>query len=154
MTASSSTKIVALKQIISSGGHTYPIFIGFLPASQIIEVAAAPAFTQSTFHHDIATNVMAPPIRQLQRPLNTDRTSAISQLFNSTGEFMPNPVLLSENIFAPNVITVTPHSNAGVLTGAYEVSIQKPAPGAGKPLWILHGDCTTDGSISRSWTSV
>src|SRR4051794_28802076 len=93
-------QIACIRQTIQSGGTQFPIFIGFLPAKEILAIAEAPAFVTKTPHHEIADNVLSPPIRNWQRPLGKDRVKRIAAVFNDTGQLMPNPVLLSENAVA------------------------------------------------------
>jgi DGQHR domain-containing protein len=133
-------KLFALQTVIESGPRTYPLFIGYLPAEDIAKVAAAPSFTPSTSNQAIATNILTPPIREWQRPLSQNRVQAIASVFCNAGEFMPNPVLLSENVLIPHSISVKQVKlPGGVLAPVWELEIPLPAPGDDKPLWILDG---------------
>ena len=133
-------KITCLRTVITSGGHPYPVLIGFLPAASILQIAEAPAYTPATTHQTIATNVVTPPIREWQRPLDHERVASISGFFDDSGRLMPNPVLLSENATVPGTISVTQQHAAGAIPmDVWEVDIPAPTPGQPKPLWILDG---------------
>lgn len=143
--------IYCLRQQIASGSQHYPVFIGFLPAAEILQIAEAPSFSNQTMHQTIAQNVLTPPIKDWQRPLVMGKVDRISQLFDNTGELMPNPVLLSENVTsAPAQITVRQQMATGSIpTMVYEVDIPGPAAGNPKPLWILDGQHRISG-LARS----
>lgn len=143
--ANVSVKIVTLQKTVTSGQKTYPLYIGFLPAEDIAKIADAPAFTPSTPNREIAESILTPPVTQWQRPLDTARTSRIEQLFNGTGEFMPNPVLLSESVPSHGTVTVSERTIAGVPSGVHEVNVIVPAQGETKPLWILDGQHRING---------
>lgn len=144
--------IHCLRQQITSGTQQYPIFIGFLPAAEILQIAEAPSFSNATMHQTIAQNVLTPPIKDWQRPLVIGKVDRISQLFDNTGELMPNPVLLSENVTsAAALIAVRQQMAAGSIpTMVYEVDIPTPATGAPKPLWILDGQHRINGLASSA----
>ena len=46
--------ILCLEKIVASGQSSFPIFIGFLAAKEILEVAEAPSFTKATTNQQIA----------------------------------------------------------------------------------------------------
>ncbi len=125
---------------VESGVHAYPIFIGYLPAKVILRIADAPSFSDDTDHSNIARNVLNPPIKDWQRPLDVERIGSISRFFNDTGEMMPNPVLLSENAFSGIRLEARHQKLAGgVETDIWIVSIPEPSGRKQKPLWILDG---------------
>jgi len=136
-------EILALQRVVSSGGHSYPMYIGFLPAEEIALIAESPSFQTTTSNDDIATDVLAPSHKRWQRPISNERTAAIAHLFSGAGEFMPNPVLLSENIDlngpSSGAIAVNQIAVGSVATPAVRISITLPTTGASKPLWILDG---------------
>lgn len=132
-------KIVALQQTVVSGQKTYPLYIGFLAARDIARIADAPAFTEVTPNQEIATGILTPPVTKWQRPLNDARVSRIRQQFSGTGEFMPNPVLLSESVPSHGQVSVSQSFVAGVPTEMYGLQIAVPDAGEPKPLWILDG---------------
>lgn len=130
-----------LRQEIISGNSIYPIYVGFLAAVDVARVAEAPAFTTTTTHQQIAANVAAQPVRDWQRPLDTHRIDGIASAFNNTGNLMPNPILLGQNVFVNGAITIKPKTvGSGVLAGSWEVHIEDTdlEPGQ-RPLWILDG---------------
>lgn len=135
--------IYCLRQEIISGSKTYPVYIGFLPAETILEIAEAPHFTQHTSNEEIASKLDVPPIKDWQRPLITEKVDSIAALFSDVGEFMPNPVLLSENVLSSqsNLINSKPQVvSGGISTMIWEVEIPvSTSPHASKPLWILDG---------------
>lgn len=130
----------AIQTQIISGTKTYPIYIAFMPASDILAVSEVPSFGQSTPHDTIATNVLTPPIREWQRPLDQMRVDGISQTFDNTGELMPNPVLLAENVAGNSPpVTVAAKMVGGLQSGLVEVTLQPPTQAQKKPLWVLDG---------------
>lgn len=139
--------IQALEKVISSGSASYPIYIGFLDAAEILRIAEAPDFKRTTQNDNIASNILAPPIRQWQRPLSDVRVSEIAQLFNNTGQFMPNPVLLSENVAGniPGIQINQQQASGQILTNIWEITVPYPVEGQEKPLWILDGQHRING---------
>jgi hypothetical protein len=132
--------ISCLRSQVTSGAQGYPILIGFLPAETILSIAEAPSYTPHTTHQAIATNILTPPIREWQRPLDPERVAGISAFFNNSGRLMPNPVLLSENATSPGGITVRQQlATGGTPTDVWEVDIPEPPTDQPKPLWILDG---------------
>lgn len=96
-------QIKALQATITAGNHTYPVFIGFLSAADLVKIAEAPAFSSTTSHEQIATNVLTPPIKDWQRPIDTTRVQKIADVYSNNSELMPNPVLVSENALLGSV---------------------------------------------------
>lgn len=132
---------------VVSGTKTYPVFVGFAPASVILDLACAPSFTTTTPHSDICTNILTPPVRDWQRPLDSGRVSIIANVYNDTGELMPNPVLLCGNVLQNGAAIVIRQQTGtgGVPTNIWEIDISKPAPSGQKPLWILDGQHRING---------
>lgn len=143
--------VECLQQVIQSGTATYPVYVGFLPAADIARVAEAPAFTTTTAHDQIASNVASKPVRDWQRPLDVTRIAGIAGTFNDTGNLMPNPILLGQNAFANGKIHITARLvSSGQLSGTWEVNIDDdPAPPGQLPLWILDGQHRVAG-LARS----
>jgi DGQHR domain-containing protein len=133
--------ILCLRDYIRSGNNSYPIFIGFLSAEEVLKIAEAPSFSRNTTHQEIAENILRPPIRDWQRPLDEDRVNGISRLFNNSGEFMPNPVLLCQNGISQSNIEIRQQNTTegGVPTNIWEITIPIPKEGEAIPLWILDG---------------
>ena len=127
--------LYALKDTIESGDQYYPIYVALLKAKDIFRIAQVPSYRDSTRNAEIAQNVSDVPVKEWQRPRISDKVERIRQLFNNKGEFMPNPVLLGENIHANArpVLTVTPHLVAGNVTPAYEIQIDDPPSDGEKP---------------------
>lgn len=141
--------ISAIQDQIVSGASTYPIYIAFMSAADILSVAEVPAFTTSTAHDSIASNVMNPPIREWQRPIAQERVTQIAHTFDNTGELMPNPVLLAENV-AGNCAApvVRARMVGGLQSGMVDIDLTPPAQGQSKPLWILDGQHRINGLAS------
>lgn len=141
-------QIECLRSHVVSGGHTFPIYIGFAQAVDIARVAMAPAFTRQTPNQQIAENITSQPVRDWQRPIDEERVEVIAGTFNDTGGLMPNPVLLSNNAFYQGV-TITPKTMHSYATGTFIVEIDENAPQDQLPLWILDGQHRIFG-LSRS----
>ena len=141
--------IHALKEVITSGSNSFTVYIGFASSAEILAVAEAPAFGDTTTHAQIAANIMTHPIDDWQRPIDDERVNQISTLYSNAGEFMPNPVLLGENVVAPAALTISPLLVSGHQTGLWTIQIPLPQPGNPKPLWILDGQHRIKG-LSRS----
>lgn len=137
--------IRCLRATITSGGQEFPILIGFLPARDILRVAEVPSFSIATDHSAIARNVLNPPIRDWQRPLDPTRVQAIQHAFDDSGNIMPNPVLLSENALSGATASIRQESGPnGITTNSWIVSVPEPGEGR-KPLWILDGQHRING---------
>jgi hypothetical protein len=138
--------IFCLRQEILSGTNRFPVFVGFAPADVILQLASAPSFTGHTPHNDIANNILTPPIRDWQRPLDHGRVDGISRVYNDSGELMPNPVLLCENISQNGSgITIAQQRSSGIATNVWEVVVPEVAQGQDTPLWILDGQHRING---------
>lgn len=137
-------KISALKNTIISGLRTYPIYIAFIKASDVLKYAIVPNFNKSDNDKSIATNLQKTPVEKWQRPLDDrpgGKRDKIIQTFNNTGEFMPNPVLLSENPYVENKITANPKVINGQTSELWELNI----PEAEKVIWIIDGQHRING---------
>ena len=141
--------ISAIQGQINSGSNTYPIYIAFMSAADILSVSEVPAFSTSTAHDSIASNVMNPPIREWQRPIDQARVVQISHTFDDTGELMPNPVLLAENV-AGNCSSpvVRARMVGGLQSGMVDIDLAQPTSGQAKPLWVLDGQHRINGLAS------
>lgn len=134
--------IYALREEIRSGNKSYPIFVGFLSADEILEIAEAPHFTKFTSNEEIASKLDVPPMKDWQRPLIDEKIDDIRILFDDSGEFMPNPVLLSENVLSANSSNISLNrqlASGGAPTMIWEIDVQSPQQEEEKPLWILDG---------------
>ena len=132
-------RINALKEMIESGEQSYPIYLALMQADVISEIADVPSYRETTTNADIARNVSTVPVKEWQRPRIPEKIEAIRQLFNNSGKFMPNPILIGENPNASVAPRVEPLRNAGNLTPVWELLIDPAASGSEKPLWILDG---------------
>ena len=133
---SATMKIKVLREEIKSGREIFPIFVGFVSAKELLEVAEVPNFQTTTPNCEIATNVLTPPVTNWQRPLMEDKKDQISQFFNGSGkEFMPNPVLLAERAVGPppKVEVKQELMNTGEPTGDRNRVICVPDGGPGLP---------------------
>jgi DGQHR domain-containing protein len=113
-----------------SENDTFPLFIGFMSAQELRQVATAPQFDTKTPHEVIAGNISATPVREWQRPIDSDRVDEIARIFARQYELMPNAVLLA----APDPSRVTFTAQGGSLW-----TLDFPAPNDTPPLWILDG---------------
>jgi hypothetical protein len=140
-------KITCLRADIRSGSKVYPIFNGFASAVDIRSIAETPSFSNATPHDQIGNNILTPPVKDWQRPLDTTRVATISHIYSNTGELMPNAVLLCENTqlhsACYNIAQQT--TIGGVPTAAWEVIVDIPATDGAKPLWILDGQHRING---------
>ena len=132
-------RIHALKEMIESGGQSYPIYLALMQADIISEIADVPSYRETTTNADIALNVSTRPVKEWQRPRIPEKVEAIRQLFNNRGEFMPNPILIGENPNADVAPKVEPFLVAGNATPVWELVIDQAHLEAEKPLWILDG---------------
>ena len=135
-------KIVALKQIITSGHKNYPIYIAFIEASKILEISIVPNFGESDREELLANNLKNLPVRKWQRPLDDVKRKTITNTFNDNGDFMPNPVLLSQNPFHNEAnVRITPHVIGGQTSEMWLIEI----PDNEKVLWIIDGQHRING---------
>jgi len=133
-------KLICQKDVIKTGGVSYPIFIGFVNSKELIKVANAPSFEPITPNSEIAREVLEPPTKHWQRPLIQENVLAIRDRFDTDGEIMPNPILLAVNPDLESAINLTEQSTAaGIKTGLWEVSVNKFSENELKPLWIIDG---------------
>ena len=132
-------RIHALKEMIESGERSYPIYLALMRADVVSGIADVPNYRETTTNADIARNVSAVPVKEWQRPPIPEKIDAIRELFNNSGEFMPNPILIGENPHASVPPTVEPFLVAGNATPVWELVIDEAHSGSEKPLWILDG---------------
>ena len=146
-------QIHALKDLIESGEQSYPIYLALLRADVINDIAAVPSYRDTTTNADVARNVSTRPVKEWQRPKISDKVESIRQLFNDTGEFMPNPILIGENPNASVGVEVKPYLVAGNETPAWELLIEESSADAEKPLWILDGQHRIAGLAASAQSS-
>lgn len=132
-------RIHALKEMIESGERIYPIYLALMRADVISEIADVPSYRETTTNADIARNVSTIPVKEWQRPRIPQKIEAIRRLFNNSGEFMPNPILIGENPNASLAPQVRPLLVAGNATPVWELLIDQANSDSEKPLWILDG---------------
>jgi DGQHR domain-containing protein len=124
-----------LRNSIVQANVEYPFFIGSAEASSLAQIALAPSFSPNTQHQEIANNVLAPPVKNWQRPLNQEKWVAIKEKFSQAEEIMPNPVLLAVDK-STKVRVSQQKLMSGHHTEIYEIEIETDE---GPPLWILDG---------------
>jgi len=135
-------KISSLKNTITSGGNTYPLFICFISAKDVLKISAVPNFAEKDTHESIAKNLIKSPVLKWQRPLIDDKRINITNIFNDTGEFMPNPVLLSQNPYSVDTaITIKPKVIGGQTSDMWELDIEENEDS----LWIIDGQHRVNG---------
>ena len=146
-------RIQALKDLIESGERSYPIYLALMRADVINEIAAVPSYRETTTNADVASNVSTRPVKEWQRPRITEKVESIRELFDDTGEFMPNPILIGENPNANVGVEVKPYLVAGNETPVWELQIEDPSSDAEKPLWILDGQHRIAGLAASAQSS-
>ena len=140
-------EIVALKQIIISGGKHYPLYIAFIQASKILEISNVPNFQLDDSEELLATNLKKTPVKKWQRPLNEEKRTNIINTFNDSGEFMPNPVLLSQNPYNKNIeLKPEPKVIGGQTSEMWSIIV----PENEKVLWIIDGQHRINGLGHKS----
>ena len=129
--------VTVIKNTITSGIRNYPIYIGFMKAIDVLRVSEVPNFSEREPDESIANNLKLTPVKDWQRPLIEEKREKITKFFNNTGEFMPNPVLISENpeVSELNPIIITPKVIGGEMTEFWEIEINDDV----KSLWIIDG---------------
>lgn len=133
-------KLNCVRHEITTGGHVYPFYMGAISAKELSKFAIAPSFRASTSNREIAQQVLNPPTKNWQRPLNTETVEAITARFDTAGEIMPNPVLLAVNPEYRNSFKATELKSASeVPTGLWEIKVEKSTLENEKPLWIIDG---------------
>lgn len=139
-------EIRCLKAVVQSGSRRYPLFVGFLPAEDIAAVSEAPSFRASQPHEELASNVLRPPVKDWQRPLDEDRVATIRTVFDDQGALMPNPVLLSANGDPNDRPQIRQETlNGETPTNAWIVTVPEGRSAGSKPLWILDGQHRING---------
>jgi DGQHR domain-containing protein len=140
--------IKALRTQLSDGSKYYPIYLGYLSASELESIADVPRFEKASSNAEIARNILGTPIKDWQRPLIPEKISAIKETYSKPNEVMPNPVLLA--VHDPSHVTVRQQKLlGGQLTEIYEIQVNA-LPGAPKPLWILDGQHRVMGLAASS----
>lgn len=138
----------AICQTITSGGQSFPLYVAFIPAAEIAQIATVPSFDENlNTNGQIAAGCLNPPGNHWQRPLIDYKVTAIRNLYNNSGEFMPNAILLGANC-AGNCPSINPPQ----MIQSPMVSIDIPLPGVGQepPLWVLDGQHRMRGLCSSS----
>lgn len=129
-------KINALKNTITSGNHNYPIYVAFIKAKDILKISSVPNFSKNDSEEEIAKNIQNEPVKKWQRPLIESKRETITNTFNNQGEFMPNPVLLSENPYKnDSSLTVSPKVINGQTSEMWEINV----PYESDQFWIIDG---------------
>ena len=143
--------IRALRTTISDGTVAHPMFLGYLAASELNEVAEVPSFSTSSSNDDIARNILNPPVKDWQRPVIDSKWKAIRDKFSKQGELMPNPVLLA--VGDSSLVSVLRQQIHGQMTEVYEIEVKTAPTGARKALWILDGQHRVRGMSSSANSS-
>jgi DGQHR domain-containing protein len=140
-------EILALKEIINSGGKNYPMYIAFIEASKILDISIVPNFKIDDSEETLASNLKVTPVKRWQRPLNEEKMKNIISTFNDSGEFMPNPVLLSQNPYNRSIkIEPEPKVIGGQTSEMWLINI----PEGEKILWIIDGQHRINGLGHKS----
>ena len=99
------TVVLFRSNLVDGVGRDYPVFTGFLPAATLLALSTVPAFTETTTHSEIGSNVNGNPVVKWQRPEIEGKVAQISARFGHAAEVMPNPVLLASlTVLSPRVL--------------------------------------------------
>ena len=133
-------KLICQKHVIRTGGVDYPFLLGAANSKELVNVAIAPSFKAGTANSEIAREVLDPPTKHWQRPIDEGNVIAIRDRFDTDGEIMPNPVLLAVNPDMESEVAIREQTlGSGVATGLWEISINVSGSEDHKPLWIIDG---------------
>ncbi len=147
-------QIRCLRKKIEIGSRQFPVYMGFARPTDLVRVAVAPSFKAKASHREIANRVLEPPVSDWQRPLDMDRIDTIAQVFSTSDDLMPNPVLLSENVDHKTSLEPSVLKNSdGTPTELWEVACRIPESNEAKPLWILDGQHRINGLAKSSQSS-
>jgi len=123
------------------------MYVGFLAAETITQIAEVPSFAIDKKHHQIATDIAHPPVDQWQRPLSQEKANRIQQIYSDTQKhnLMANPVLLGSSISGGTGARISvsqkvlelPDGSRHPVQNVWVVEVD--CSGADKPLWILDG---------------
>ncbi len=141
--------IKALRLTVDDGETERVLFVGYLPASQLHELAGVPSYEEGTDHRSIALDALNKPTKKWQRPEYDQKVKEIKERYNEPGELMPNPVLLAvrkdEAVKRTNTVR-------GTTSEVWQIKVDRPKAREIKPLWILDGQHRISGlnkSIQR-----
>lgn len=143
-----------LKSISTINGSNYPIYIGFLSAENLKSIALVPNFAESKSHHQIALDILHPPVDQWQRPLDEEKARIINSIYSDTtkNNLMANPVLIgvahpriSSDAYIEAAQRITNDHNGNALIIEDNFSITVHFTDNEKPLWILDGQHRIEG---------
>lgn len=153
-----SLKLNTLKAVAEINGKEYPMYTGYLTATQLKSIATVPSFSDSKAHHAIAQDLIRPPVDEWQRPLNPGKKNKIKEIYNRTDHdnLMANPVLLGVAITNINHIAnlniiqkqiILPDGTSIDVDDNFIITINYDE--INKPIWILDGQHRIEG-ISES----
>jgi hypothetical protein len=141
------------------GGMTSAdIYTIFIAPEDLVKFAEVPSFDESDSHNKIATNLITPPTKEWQRPLDSDRVEKIGEWYGNTIEkrMMPNPILVGESSYSKSQdngasieVKQKTDSAGAAIEDVFDVILQNN----GKcPLWILDGQHRSFGLASHDKT--
>lgn len=147
------------KGVANINGNNYPMYCGFLNALDIKTIAGVPSFQRDKPHHQIASDIINLPVDQWQRPLETEKTNQIKEIYsdNAKDNLMANPILLgiaNLNIDSQVNITVqqssinTPDGRMTPIPNSFDINLRFTEDK--KPLWILDGQHRIEGMIQST----
>lgn len=143
-------KLSVIRGVTKINGNDYPMYSGFLEAAKLIEIAEVPSFDETKPHHQIADDVIKPPIDEWQRPEDISKIHAIKEIYGdkTKDNLMANPVLLGtaiQNINPPDVYIGSRQKSVTASNGQvipiedhFEIEINYQSH-MNKPIWILDG---------------
>ena len=124
---------------ITKPNKEFTYLLGAGNPSDIVKIADAPSFLNTTPHREIVDEILNPPTKKWQRPLIEKKIEEIAEQFDKETEIMPNPILLAVN--PDSNVKVSKFKNAnGSESELYEVRVEVPTQSTNpKPLWIIDG---------------
>ncbi|MCU5429942.1 hypothetical protein OCA13_20895 [Bacillus cereus] len=144
------------KAIAKINGNNYPMYCGFLNAESLKTIAEVPSYFPTKSHHQIASDIIAPPVDQWQRPLDEKKTNQIKEIYSDSlkDNLMANPILLgvaTPNISSQVSITIEQDflkaKDGSILPVPNNFNININYTEDKKPLWILDGQHRIEGMI-------
>jgi len=155
---------VCISNRITLNGTEYWLYMGYLSANQILNIARVPSFSKTKTNVEIAEGIPPhkDPVEDWQRPVIEDKIKTIAEIYSSVtnNNLMPNPVIISTNPLLhadPDVgVSVKPfHAQLGNQQQQVEqlnniVFTYSSGNSRKKPLWLLDGQHRTLGMKKTS----
>ena len=156
----------------------YPMFLGYLSATDILKIADVPSFSRTASNISIIEDIppFQKPVKRWQRPLDDDdkdvispkskvsKVTSIGRVYSDSthDNLMPNPVILSRNPLQSSTIDCTAeeieflvkvpgHSKKALVDELSTIHFEYTGgENPKKPLWILDGQHRVYGMAATS----